>query len=408
MYKLFSLISLLVLSFGISVQIDAQTLYVPGGSVGSSTVSGNVGVGVVNPSSKLQVAVTANQSIGVYAPSGSAIGDYSLGGIGWMFARPEDGAFAHAIYSYNSTGGAKNNLAISARDDLVFTAGNGGPSGAPERMRIGGNGCIGIGTSTPVFALDVTNNNYNAIRASGNSANSVGIFVRNTCPSGRQWAIISSGGGPAPAGNFSIWDDTASSSRLTIDALGNIGVGTSSPGMKLDVRQTAADSNNYGIYSYANGAGINNYGAYFDASGAANNYALYTNVGNVVLAATNGNVGIGTSNPSQKLSVNGTIRAKEVIVETTGWSDYVLTKTYALAPLSEVEKHINESGTLPGMPSEREVVSHGIGVGEMQAKLLAKVEELTLHLIAQEKKIDEQQSKIEQLEKALASARNFK
>ena len=100
-----------------------------------------------------------------------------------------------------------------------------------------------------------------------------------------------------------------------------------------------------------------------------------------------GNVGIGTINPTHKLAVNGTIKAKEVIVETTGWSDYVFADDYTLAPLSEVEAHIKTNKHLPGIPSAAQVSEQGISVGDMQAKLLAKIEELTLHQIAQEKRI---------------------
>jgi hypothetical protein len=99
-----------------------------------------------------------------------------------------------------------------------------------------------------------------------------------------------------------------------------------------------------------------------------------------------GNVGIGTSNPTQKLSVNGTIRAKELIVD-TGWSDYVFGKGYRLAPLAEVEQHIKTEGHLPGIPSAADVAERGVSVGEMQSKLLAKIEELTLHQIAQAKEL---------------------
>jgi hypothetical protein len=106
-----------------------------------------------------------------------------------------------------------------------------------------------------------------------------------------------------------------------------------------------------------------------------------------------GRVGIGTLNPTQKLSVNGTIRAKEVIVD-TGWSDYVFADDYRLAPLAEVESHIKAERHLPGIPSAQEVAEHGVSMGEMQAKLLAKIEELTLHVIAQEKRDAAQQREI--------------
>jgi hypothetical protein len=116
----------------------------------------------------------------------------------------------------------------------------------------------------------------------------------------------------------------------------------------------------------------------------------------------NGNVGIGTTNPTHKLAVNGTIKAKEVIVETTGWSDYVFADDYALAPLSEVETHIKTNKHLPGIPSAAQISEQGISVGDMQAKLLAKIEELTLHQIAQEKRLSDQSREISGLKDQLS------
>jgi hypothetical protein len=102
----------------------------------------------------------------------------------------------------------------------------------------------------------------------------------------------------------------------------------------------------------------------------------------------NGNLGIGTASPTEKLSVNGKIRAHEIKVETSGWPDYVFAKGYQLTSLEETEKHIKEKGHLPGIPSAEEVKANGVDLGEMNAKLLKKIEELTLHLIEQNKKIE--------------------
>ncbi len=99
----------------------------------------------------------------------------------------------------------------------------------------------------------------------------------------------------------------------------------------------------------------------------------------------NGNVGIGHPNPTEKLSVNGKVRAQEIKVETANWPDYVFAKDYALPSLKETEKHIQEKGHLPGIPSAIEVKNNGVDLGEMNAKLLQKIEELTLHLIRIEK-----------------------
>ncbi|SCY69892.1 hypothetical protein SAMN02927916_3029 [Flavobacterium anhuiense] len=116
-----------------------------------------------------------------------------------------------------------------------------------------------------------------------------------------------------------------------------------------------------------------------------------------------GNVGIGTKNPQNKLDVNGTIHSKEVKVDMDGWSDFVFKKEYNLPTLLEVEKHINEKGHLENIPSEKEVIKNGINLGEMDAKLLQKIEELTLYVIDLNKKLEEQNKELEQMKKELAS-----
>jgi hypothetical protein len=103
----------------------------------------------------------------------------------------------------------------------------------------------------------------------------------------------------------------------------------------------------------------------------------------------NGNIGIGVMTPTNKLDVNGTIHSREVKVDITGWPDYVFKKEFDLPTLEEVEKHINEKGHLENIPDEKEVLKNGINLGEMNAKLLQKIEELTLYVIEQNKKINE-------------------
>ncbi|NDV69241.1 hypothetical protein [Dysgonomonas sp. 25] len=114
--------------------------------------------------------------------------------------------------------------------------------------------------------------------------------------------------------------------------------------------------------------------------------------------APNGNVGIGMTNPTHKLDVNGTIHAKEVKIDNNGWADFVFETGYKLPTLSEVEAHIQEHKRLPEIPSEAEVKEKGVDVGEMQVKLLQKVEELTLYVIELEKKLQKQDATIQELQ----------
>lgn len=102
-----------------------------------------------------------------------------------------------------------------------------------------------------------------------------------------------------------------------------------------------------------------------------------------------GGVGINTLNPQPgyQLAVNGNIKAKEIKVE-TNWADFVFEDTYKLPTLKEVEQQIEEKGHLKDIPSAKEVEENGINLGEMNSKLLQKIEELTLYVIQQQKEIE--------------------
>jgi hypothetical protein len=102
-----------------------------------------------------------------------------------------------------------------------------------------------------------------------------------------------------------------------------------------------------------------------------------------------GNVGIGQSNPANKLDVNGIAHAKEVRIDVTGWEDSVFDKDYSLLPLTDVEKFIEKHHHLPEIPGEPDMIENGLEVGAMNRLLVKKIEELTLYVIQQQKKITE-------------------
>jgi hypothetical protein len=122
-----------------------------------------------------------------------------------------------------------------------------------------------------------------------------------------------------------------------------------------------------------------------------------------MLIDANGNVGIGNySTLSSKLQVDGDITCKsikangkittkeiEVTIAASAFPDYVFDKDYNLSPLSEVEKYINEHKHLQGIPSAKEVAENGLSLGDMNVKLMEKVEELTLYVIQLQKEIDQ-------------------
>ncbi len=115
-----------------------------------------------------------------------------------------------------------------------------------------------------------------------------------------------------------------------------------------------------------------------------------------------GEVGIGTTDVSgYRLSVAGNIRAEEIKVEASPWPDYVFEEDYDLRSLEETEAYIKANKHLPEIPSAKEMEAHGVQLGEMNRLLLKKIEELTLHLIQKEKEIhslkDDYQKEIETL-----------
>ena len=102
-----------------------------------------------------------------------------------------------------------------------------------------------------------------------------------------------------------------------------------------------------------------------------------------------GNVGIGTPEPgTYKLAIEGTLGARAIEVKASSWADFVFQKNYTLRPLKEVEAFITTYKHLPDVPSEEEVKKDGINVAKMNAILLQKIEELTLYVIEQNKRIE--------------------
>jgi hypothetical protein len=113
-----------------------------------------------------------------------------------------------------------------------------------------------------------------------------------------------------------------------------------------------------------------------------------------------GFVGIGTSNPNQMLTVNGTIYGREVKVDLqVPGPDYVFEPTYQLPSLTEIENYIKANKHLPEVPSAKEMETNGINLSEMNMLLLKKVEELTLHLIRIEKENELQRKEINELKR---------
>ncbi|WP_442845067.1 hypothetical protein [Leeuwenhoekiella sp. H156] len=186
---------------------------------------------------------------------------------------------------------------------------------------------------------------------------------------------------------------------------GMLGIGTNNPLSLIDVSRISGNETiatfrtNEGAINIA-AAGTStenpNYGNYISSRNASMN--AYENLGfktasglPQLLIKTNGAVGIGTDNTgNHKLAVEGSIGAREVKVQVSGWSDFVFENDYNLLSLAEVEAFINQNGHLKDIPSAVEVEANGIFLGEMDAKLIQKIEELTLYILRQNKETKEQ------------------
>lgn len=178
-----------------------------------------------------------------------------------------------------------------------------------------------------------------------------------------------------------------------------LGLGTRDPQAMLDVRGDVDISSGTGSWVYLDISSTNpntdpvlrlNAGtvswSFHNDDSSGNLLDIRFNNSRRVSIDSTGKVGIGTSSPNNKLDVAGIIRAEEVIVE-TGWADFVFEDGYDLMPLDVVREYIEREKRLPGIPSEREVLEKGVSLGEIQKLLLQKIEELTLHVINQEKRI---------------------
>jgi hypothetical protein len=133
--------------------------------------------------------------------------------------------------------------------------------------------------------------------------------------------------------------------------------------------------------------------------------ATFNSLGQAVGFPDGITVGTGVTIPAgstYKMAIGGGILTEKVRVATNGtmfWADFVFDKNYKLRPLSEVETYIKANNHLPEIPSTADVNKNGIDLAETQALLLQKVEELTLYVIEQNKKVAKLEGKVRKLSK---------
>ena len=290
-----------------------------------------------------------------------------------------------------------------------------------ERIRILPSGFVGIGISTPESMLHVNGSTTTNILSLAQGATHLGYLGRGGAITGG-WSqspeILSLNylGRDFAIGGWSKSNTTWMGAALYINSdNNNIGIGTTTPGAKLSIGGSAENDYNNASLRINNTWSMN--GNFFVSSFVntstsdnnlrigENNEVFLTMIGDSPGGGlTRGHIGIGTTQPDSKLTVRGKIHAEEVKVDlSVPGPDYVFNSDYNLTSLPEIEKFISLNKHLPEIPSAKEMEKDGIRIGEMQMKLLQKIEELTLHLIEKEKELQAERSINKKQETALES-----
>ncbi len=341
---------ILFCSLFISLIVNAQTNSFPS--------SGNVGIGTLNPSMKLQItgSVSSGHNNTLTLDNNEWFNFGNVSGYGFINWFSQANVNRDNFINTHSSVKASSIRGSNGEIRFYTSAANNGIgqlSGLTERMSIESNGNIGIGITTPNSQLTVGSN--------------FGANISGT-----------TGGNAIFGSNIAVIQGGANHNKLITPTNHSSNYGYS--GMRSSWGK---------LYFYTNSGN--------------------TNAGEVINPITRmyisqyGHVGIGTTDTKGfKLGVNGKIAATEVKVATySNWADFVFNKDYKLPTLQEVEQHIKDNGHLKDIPDAKKVKKDGFYLAEMNAKLLQKIEELTLYTIEQNKTLEEQKIINKKLEEKL-------
>jgi len=301
-------------------------------------------------------------------------------------------------------------------DHLVLDAGVNAPNARKIYFRTGGveraiftsTGEFGIGTTTPQTLLDIKANadNQDLLRLSHpTSPGAAGLIVGF----GQNSSSNNNGSVEVKVEFSDAIYDVLAINRHNRDFYykggGKVGIGTDAPQVALDVKASSSNQNLLRLShpTTPDAAGlIFGFGRNKDLvdNGSVGLKVEYGSVEYEVIGVNrvnrdfyyigDGNVGIGTNDPQSKLAVDGTIRATEIkVMEVIGAPDYVFEADYNLRTLEATKAYIEENKHLPEIPSAAEMEANGIELGDMNMRLLKKIEELTLYMIEINKQVQE-------------------
>jgi len=337
----------------------------------------NVGIGTTSPDQKLEIEGVDDQFIRIHTTS------YGVSNAGLELLRGTE--FLGTDWKIVNEGGT---LKFYDALDNFMTPGD-------LNLTLTNSGNLGLGISSPEARLHIVGSE--SISETGEGYSQIGS------PSGLHLRfdaneILARNGDNSSPLYLQYWSGNL---YLCEDDAGRVGIGNGSPQAKLHITDgtdvTLAGGGQLVMGSIA-GPNLAMDGNEIQArdNGAGSHLFLQTSAGDVLMVPNEtGQVGIGVTSsanmPSNDylLAVDGKIISEEVRVEISGsWPDYVFEKDYKLTPLGELEKSIYANGHLPGIPSADEIEKAGILLGDMQKRMMEKIEELTLYVIALQKEIE--------------------
>lgn len=373
--------------------------------------NGNVGIGTTSPTQKLEIGggrpITFNSSLGIIKMKGDP-GGWAMN---YGFTGSNDTDWG-GFWGY---GGADNLVQWSI--GKLYT---------DNFFVVKSTGNVGIGTNAPITKFTVAGAftpAYMQIAVKNNTeGEGIGVSLNETSNIRRGHIYAQNGNGLilGDETGYGLRMFSGGSEILTARNNGNVGIGTTNPQSKL---QVTGDNSIISITPNQEGQ---NRAINFMASTTVNaKYAsieLNSTSGNLQFRSGSagsglgfstsfftdniermrinhtGQVLIGTTTPylDYKLAVAGNVIADKVKVKksTNGtWPDFVFLPTYKLPTLTEVESFVKQNSHLPEIPSAAEIEKDGQDLGEMNRLLLKKVEELTLYIISQEKRIEKLEKK---------------
>lgn len=315
-------------------------------------------------------------------------------------------------YPFNTDGHLIIQPQTNYKKDIVFMTGR---QETYVRMVILDDGNIGIGTSSPISKVDISSGHLNFDNGYGLTSDSGAAIYTG---SGGQTFAIQAGGTSGQIANFL---DSEGNNKIAFRYDGKVGIGTESPSELLEVtgnikisgesKDLIFGSSATHIKENANSLEFTSHASlrfYIDEynNSSDDKFQVFGNLtegsttGSLFTVEENGNVGVGIDNPTQKLQVAGTVYSTEVKVELAAGQgpDYVFEPDYNLRTLKETKEYITENKHLPEIPTAKEMETDGVDLGDMNMRLLKKIEELTLYQIELLERLEKAEVKIQQLE----------